>query len=52
MFGPKLYVDVEIAADGEQSLADAHKIAEEVHMRIENEFPEVKHCMVHVNPME
>ena len=51
IFGSKIYVDVEIAADGSQSLADAHKIAEQVHYTIENEIEQVKHCMVHVNPV-
>lgn len=50
MFGAKVYVDIEISADGEMSLNDSHKIAESVHDTIEREFPEVKHCMVHVNP--
>ncbi len=51
IFGSKIYVDVEIAADGDQSLADAHKIAEKVHYTIEKEIDCVKHCMVHVNPV-
>ena len=51
MFGAKAYVDIEIAADGNLTLNEAHKIAENVHSRIEMEFPEVKHCMVHVNPL-
>ena len=51
MFGAKAYVDIEIAADGNLTLNEAHKIAESVHSRIEMEFPEVKHCMVHVNPL-
>lgn len=52
LFGTKIYVDVEIAANGEISLSEAHKVAEEVHLAIETEFPTVKHCMVHVNPVE
>ena len=50
LFGSKMYVDVEICADGEQSLNDAHKIAHCVHDAIEEKFSDVKHCMVHVNP--
>ncbi len=50
-FGAKYYVDVEIAADGTLSLYEAHAIAERVHNEIEAEFPRVKHCMVHVNPV-
>lgn len=51
MFGSKVYVDVEIAADGDISLREAHQIAEQVHDAMESSFPEVKHCMVHVNPL-
>lgn len=50
LFGSKVYVDVEIAADGNITLTEAHDIAENVHDAIEKNFTEVKHCMVHVNP--
>ncbi len=50
MFGSKIYVDVEISADGNITLVKAHAIAEDVHSAIEQNFPKVKHCMVHVNP--
>ena len=49
-FGSKYYVDIEIKADGEKKLWEAHAIAENVHHAIEQRFPLVKHCMVHVNP--
>ncbi len=49
-FGNKIYVDIEISADGSESLRVAHDIAEQVHDAIEREFPKVKHIMVHVNP--
>ncbi len=49
-FGNRIYVDVEIAADGTKTLYETHAIAEAVHDRIETEFPNVKHIMVHVNP--
>lgn len=52
MFGSKLYVDVEIGADENTPLRDSHAIAENVHNAIEANFPKVKHCMVHVNPVE
>ncbi|MCR4621984.1 MAG: cation diffusion facilitator family transporter [Clostridiales bacterium] len=51
-FGRKIYVDIEISADGTLSLREAHDIAQRVHDRIEADFPEVKHIMVHVNPAE
>ena len=50
MFGNRVYVDLEIAADPNLTLAAAHEIAEDVHDVIEKTFPEVKHIMVHVNP--
>ena len=49
-FGSKLYVDMEVAADGNLTLYDSHQIAEAVHDKLELTFPEVKHCMVHMNP--
>ncbi len=52
MFGSRVYVDVEIAVDGDLPLRDAHAIAERVHGDIEQNFPDVKHCMVHVNPYQ
>ena len=49
-FGSRIYVDLEIRLDGALSLYEAHGIAEQVHDRIERDFPSVKHIMVHVNP--
>jgi cation diffusion facilitator family transporter len=50
VFGDKIYVDVEISADGNSTLHTAHAAAQRVHDAIESRFPRVKHCMVHVNP--
>ena len=52
LFGSKVYVDIEIATDGNLSLNEAHDIAEKVHHKIEQDFADVKHCMVHVNPVD
>lgn len=52
MFGSRIYVDIEIGADGDKTLWETHAIAECVHNAIEREFPKVKHIMVHVNPIE
>lgn len=49
-FGDKIYIDLEISADGNITLYEAHDIAERVHDSIEKEIPAVKHCMVHINP--
>lgn len=50
LFGSKVYVEVEILVDASKTLIEAHDIAESVHMFIESNFTNVKHCMVHVNP--
>lgn len=52
LFGNKIYIDLEIAANQDLTLKEAHKIAQEVHDNIENNYEDVKHCMVHVNPKE
>ena len=50
IFANKIYVDIEIRADGRISLTESHDIAEKVHSAIESRFSKVKHIMVHVNP--
>lgn len=50
LFGDRIYVDVEIRADGKTTLNQAHAVAQRTHDAIESRFPSVKHCMVHVNP--
>lgn len=52
VFGNKIYVDIEICADGDKTLKESHAIAEQVHDLIEEKYPKVKHIMVHVNPEE
>lgn len=49
-FSNKIYIDIEIALDGNLSLYKAHEIAEDIHDNLEKLFPEIKHCMIHVNP--
>lgn len=49
-FGDKIYIDLEICANGDMTLTEAHKIAECVHDDIEKKLLHVKHCMVHINP--
>jgi len=50
VFGSKIYVDVDICVATSLSIGEGHDIAQRVHDAIENGFPKVKHCMVHVNP--
>jgi len=51
LFGDKIYMDVEIRVDALVRLEEAHLVAQAVHDVIEEQFPKVKHCMVHVNPV-
>ena len=50
IFGSRTYVDMEICADGKLTLEEGHEIARRVHVAVEEQFPDVKHIMVHVNP--
>ena len=50
VFGNKIYVDIEISADSTLPLSEAHQISDDVHNCVEQDFPQVKHIMVHVNP--
>ncbi len=52
LFGDRVYVEVEISADAQAPLEQAHEVATRVHDAMEDQFPVVKHCMVHVNPMQ
>lgn len=51
LFGNKIYVDIEISADGNMTLTKAHDIAENIHTLLETTYPKIKHIMVHVNPV-
>lgn len=52
MFGNKVYVDLEIQVDGSKPLREAHEVAERIHDRVEKDFPDIKHIMIHLNPAE
>lgn len=52
LFGNKIYIDLEISADENAPLKNIHEIAHRVHDRIEDSLPLVKHCMIHVNPLD
>lgn len=49
-FGNKIYIESEIAVDGNLSLEKAHKISEDVHDAVEKRSSDIKHIMIHVNP--
>lgn len=51
LFGSRLYVEIEIGADRNLNLAQVHDIAKNVHDAVEQGFPQVKHCLVQVNPV-
>ena len=51
MFANKIFVDLEIAVDGNLTVNESHEIAQKVHDILEaTEKLYIKHCMVHVNP--
>ncbi|MGM9992126.1 MAG: cation diffusion facilitator family transporter [Candidatus Bruticola sp.] len=50
LFGTRVYTDITIMCERNLTLHEAHDIAESVHDAIEEAFPQVKHCNVHVNP--
>ncbi|MBQ0079867.1 MAG: cation transporter, partial [Eubacterium sp.] len=50
-FGNRVYVDMEIGIDGNLSLYKAHEEAERIHDLIEAQFPDIKHILIHVNPL-
>jgi cation diffusion facilitator family transporter len=50
MFGMRLFVDMEIAVSPKLTILEAHHISHLLHDEIEAKIPNVKHCMIHVNP--
>lgn len=50
-FADRIYVDTEIAVDGNLKVSDGHEIAQNVHDRVEKLDEKIKHCTVHVNPV-
>lgn len=51
-FGSRIYVDIEITLDKNMTFEKSHQIAHNIHDTLEKEFPEIKHCMIHVNPSQ
>ncbi len=51
-FGNRIYIEMEIAVNGDLTLRQAHDAEERVHDEIERRFPKVKHIMIHVNPAD
>ena len=52
VFGNRIYVDIEIGCYQNLPLITAHRIAQEAHDAVENLDERIKHCMVHVNPVD
>jgi len=52
IFGNRIYVDIEIAVSSLVTFKEAHNISHQVQNAVENQFPKVKHCKIHVNPMD
>ena len=49
-FGDRAYVDVEVSVDRHMPLHLAHDVSIKIHRGVEDNFPQIKHCMVHLNP--
>ena len=43
--------EIEIAVDDNLSVKEGHEIAKRLHDKIESEFEDIKHCMIHVDPI-
>ena len=52
VFGNKIYVEIDICADGNLSLAQSNEIVKRVHDAIEQKFEKIKHISVCAIPME
>ncbi len=50
IFGSKVYIDTEIAVDGNMKLYAANELANHIHDTIEAKYDFVKHCNIHVVP--
>lgn len=51
-FSNRILLEIEISCSKTLSLEEAHNISEEVRQKIINEFKEVKHISIHVNPSD
>ncbi len=48
--GSIIFVDMDIAVDGNITVEEGHRIAEKVHDELESNIEDIKHCMIHVEP--
>ena len=48
----KIYVDIEIGVEAHLTVQESHAIAQRVHDNLEGLCDKIKHCTVHVNPVE
>lgn len=51
LFGNKVYIDLEIGLDGARSLKESHAVADHIHDCVEEKFSNIKHIMIHINPI-
>lgn len=50
MFGNKYYIELAIAVDPNITVMEGHEIGSHIHHEIEKNYPNVKHCTVHIDP--
>lgn len=48
----RIFIEVEISCDDKLTLKEAHDISEKIRVDVLNQFKDVKHILVHVNPLE
>lgn len=51
IFGNMYYVELEIAVDDNLTVLEGHNIAQEIHDKVEHKYQNIKHCMIHVDPI-
>lgn len=52
LVGNRIFLEIEISLDGNLSLKESHDIAETLRIEILNKYKTVKHCFIHLNPLD
>ncbi|QQO09126.1 cation diffusion facilitator family transporter [Breznakiella homolactica] len=52
LFASRVFVDVVVLTDGNQTLNQAHSITRGIQNAMAENYPKVKHCTVQLNPLE
>ncbi len=49
-FGSRIYIDLEIAVDGNLTVKESSLMSDKIHDKVEEQFADVKHCNIHIVP--